>query len=210
MAKRSKSSDRWLQRQRRDVFARKAREDGLTSRAHFKLAQLDKRFKLLRRGQCVLELGAAPGGWSRYVADRIDPGVLVAVDTRPITAPGWVARIVGEAGEVDTDAAIAAALQTRRCDLVFSDMAPNISGVRAADQAASMGLADVAARAALSWLKPGGALVVKLFQGEGVDDWLAQRRTEYARARLVKPAASRPDSRELFAVCLQRGTRGGA
>ena len=214
MAKRTKSSNQWMTRQKKDVFARRAASEGLVSRAHFKLEQLDQRFRLFRPGMIVLELGAAPGGWTRYVADRVagkkDTGHVVAVDFRPVTAPGLVTLIEGEAGTPETDAKIAQALADAAdgdpaCDLVISDMAPNISGVRAADQAAAMYLADLAAENAMAYLKRGGHLVVKMFQGEGVDDWLTEQRLHFEKCQLVKPKASRSDSREVFALCQSFG-----
>ena len=210
MAKRTKSSNQWMMRQKKDVFARRAASEGLVSRAHFKLEQLDQRFRLFRPGMIVLELGAAPGGWTRYVADQVagkkDSGRVVAVDFRPVTAPGLVTLIEGEAGTAEIDAKIAQALGDATggepaCDLVISDMAPNISGVRVADQAAAMHLADLAAENASNYLKRGGHLVVKMFQGEGVDDWLADQRLHFKKCQLVKPKASRSDSREVFALC---------
>lgn len=210
MAKRTKSSNQWMTRQKKDVFARRAASEGLVSRAHFKLEQMDKRFRLFRPGMIVLELGAAPGGWTRYVADKIanrtDSGAVIAVDFRPITAPGSVTLIEGEAGTPEIDAKIAQALADATageaaCDLVISDMAPNITGIRAADQAASMHLADLAAENAAAFLKRGGHLVVKMFQGEGVDEWLTEQRLHFSKCQLAKPKASRSESREVFAVC---------
>jgi 23S rRNA (uridine2552-2'-O)-methyltransferase len=207
MTRRSKSSHRWLSRQRRDPYAREAAEAGHVSRAHFKLQQLDERYRLLRPGLKVLELGAAPGGWTVYVEERLRGGLLVACDPRPISAGGDAIVIEGAYGEPETDAAIEAALGEHRLDLVLSDMAPNISGVRATDQARAMYLADLALEAAQRWLQPGGDLVVKLFQGEGVDAWVAEVRRQFDKVYLVKPKASRPDSRELYAVA--RGYRDG-
>lgn len=217
MAKRTKSSNQWMTRQKKDVFARRAATEGLVSRAHFKLEQMDQRFRLFRPGMVVLELGAAPGGWTRYVADQIankaDKGGVVAVDFRPITAPASVVVIEGEAGTPEIDAKIATELGVvaggeARCDLVISDMAPNITGIRAADQAASMHLAELASDSARMYLKRGGHLVVKMFQGEGVDEWLAEQRTYFEKCQLAKPKASRSDSREVFAVCHRfRGDR---
>jgi len=200
MSKRTKSSDRWLSRQRRDPYARKAAEQGHVSRAHFKLQQLDEKYRLLRPGMSVLELGAAPGGWTVYLEDRLRGGLLIACDPRPISAGGDTVVIEGEYGDAATDAAIEAALGGKGLDLVLSDMAPNISGVRAADQARAMYLADLALEAAQRWLQPGGDLVVKLFQGEGVDAWIAEVRQHFAKVHQVKPKASRPDSREVYAV----------
>ena len=199
-----------MTRQKKDVFARRAAKEGLVSRAHFKLAQLDQRFRLFRPGMVVLELGAAPGGWTRYVADRVadrtDRGHVVAVDFRPISAPAAVTVIEGEAGTPAIEQDIAQVLlglsgRDRCCDLVISDMAPNITGIRAADQAASMGLADLTAEHSRRFLKRGGHMVVKIFQGEGVDAWLADQRLEFAKCQLVKPKASRSESREVFALC---------
>lgn len=210
MAKRTKSSNQWMTRQKKDVFARRAASEGLVSRAHFKLEQMDQRFRLLQRGMVVLELGAAPGGWTRYVADKIadktDRGRVVAVDFRPITAPAAVVVIEGEAGTAQIDAEIARELANAtggdaECDLVISDMAPNITGIRAADQAASMHLAELAAQTAAMYLKRGGHLVVKMFQGEGVDEWLSEQRQRFEKCQFAKPKASRSESREVFAVC---------
>jgi 23S rRNA (uridine2552-2'-O)-methyltransferase len=200
MTKRSKSSHRWLERQRRDPYARRAQQEGQISRAHFKLEQLDERFHFLRRGMRVLELGAAPGGWTRFLEDRLAGGLLIACDSRPVAAGGDTVVIAGEFGEDATDTAIEAALAGRWLDLVLSDMAPNISGVRAQDQAQSMYLADLALDAAVRWLQPGGDLVVKLFQGEGLDAWVAGVRERFVKVYLVKPKASRADSREVYAV----------
>ncbi|TDJ22980.1 MAG: RlmE family RNA methyltransferase [Gammaproteobacteria bacterium] len=204
MAKRSKSSHRWIARQRRDPYARLAAADGLGSRAHFKLEQLDRRFGLIGPSMRVLELGAAPGGWTRYLARRVSPakgGRVVAVDVRVMDVPAGV-RFIQQDIHDDSfvarlDAALGGGLQ-----LVLSDMAPNISGVKAADQAASMALVNLATDAALRWLNPGGHLVVKMFQGGGVDDWVRERRAEFEKVLLAKPDASRSGSREVYGVAL--------
>jgi 23S rRNA (uridine2552-2'-O)-methyltransferase len=206
--KRSKSSERWLARQRKDPFAKKAATDGRVSRAHYKLEQIDERFSLLRPGMRVLELGAAPGGWTRYVESRIhgqsrgraSAGLLVAVDFRAVTAAADTVVIRGTLGMSETAEKIAAALENTRVDLVLSDMAPNITGIRASDQAQAMELLELAVTAAQTWLKPGGSFVVKVFQGEGIDAWVRDMRKIYAKFKLVKPAASRPESREMYAV----------
>ncbi|MCB1684306.1 MAG: RlmE family RNA methyltransferase [Pseudomonadales bacterium] len=198
---RSKSSARWLERQRKDPFARKASTQGRISRAHFKLEQLDARFRLLKPGMRVLELGAAPGGWTQYVESRIGgSGLLVACDYRPIAAAAATRVVVGEVGAPEVDEQVDKALESGKVDLVLSDMAPNISGIRAADQARSMHLVEVAEAAARRWLKPTGTLVVKIFQGGGVEEWIRQMRKQYAGFKVVKPEASRSDSREMYAV----------
>ena len=202
-AARSKSSARWLARQRRDPFAKKAAAEGRVSRAHFKLAELDRRCRLLRPGMRVLELGAAPGGWTRYVEEQIRGGLLIACDYRPVTAGPDTIVVEGACGDPETDSKIDEIVGDCPLDLVLSDMAPNISGIRVADQALSMELAELAEAAADAWLKPGGALLVKVFQGEGVDEWLAGLRGKFDKVRLLKPRASRSDSREVYAVAEQ-------
>jgi 23S rRNA (uridine2552-2'-O)-methyltransferase len=200
---RSKSSARWLARQRRDPFARRAAAEGRVSRAHFKLEELDRRCRLLKPGLRVLELGAAPGGWTRYVEERIRGGLLVACDFRPISAGPDTVVVTGACGEPSVDAEISNILDEKPVDLVISDMAPNISGIRTADQARSMELAELAERAADLWLKPGGTLVVKIFQGDGVEEWTQRLRSKFDKVRTLKPRASRPDSREMYTVAEQ-------
>ena len=203
MVKRSKSSDRWLRRQRQDPFAQRAQSEGQVSRAHFKLAELDQKLALVQAGQTVLELGAAPGGWTRYLEERLgDEGMLIACDPRPLTHGPTTHYIEGEYGDDVVDAAIEQCLGDRRLDLVLSDMAPNLSGIRVADQARAMDLAELASDAASRWLKPGGSLLVKIFQGAGVDAWLAELRRDFGKVKLVKPKASRAESREVYAVAL--------
>lgn len=208
--KRSKSSERWLRRQNRDYFARQAREQGQVSRAHFKLAELDKRYKLVRKNSRILELGAAPGGWTRYLEDKLSAqGRLLVVDTLEITTGAHTSVVTGLAGEAQTDAEIEQTLATWRAesvasdrvlDLVLSDMAPNMSGVRAVDQARSMELADVALGCCSKWLQSDGGFAIKMFQGEGLDDWVAALRKPFARVAMTKPKSSRPESREVFVV----------
>jgi len=200
MSKRSKSSHRWLSRQRRDPFARRAAAQGQVSRAHFKLEQLDRRFGLVRRGMRVLELGAAPGGWTRYLEERLDGGLLVCIDPRPVSAGADTVVVEGAYGDAAVDERLAAVLAEAGVDLVLSDMAPNMSGNRTTDQARSMHLADLALDAAARWLNPGGTLAVKMFQGEGVDAWMVDLRKQFAKTRLTKPEASRSESREVYAI----------
>ena len=204
--KRSKSSDRWLKRQQRDYFVRQAQAEGQVSRAHYKLAEIDRRFKLVKPACNVLELGAAPGGWTNYIEEKLSKGVLIAVDPLPVTAGARTRVVEGCAGEEAVDAEIDALIgelssDPRAIDLVLSDMAPNMSGNRTVDQARSMALADVALEACHRWLKAGGALVIKAFQGEGLDAWVAERRrNDFEKVALVKPKASRPESREVFVI----------
>ena len=201
----SKSSHRWVTRQKRDFFVRQAQAEGHVSRAHYKLAQIDQRFRLLTPGAWVLELGAAPGGWTNYLQDQLPKGQVIAVDLLPVTAHADTIVIEGKAGSPEVDQLIEKYLQDRRLDLVLSDMAPNISGVRAVDQARSMDLADIALDASVRWLRKGGHLVIKAFQGEGLDDWVRQRRQEFAKVTMTKPKASRSESREVFVVAEKFG-----
>jgi 23S rRNA (uridine2552-2'-O)-methyltransferase len=207
MAKRSKSSDRWLQRQRKDYFVRQAQDGGHISRAHFKLEQIDQRYRIVRAGQSVLELGAAPGGWTHYLENRLQGGLLIAVDPLPITCGHNTHAIECLAGDAEVDEQISRLLDGTQLDLVLSDMAPNISGIRTVDQARAMDLADVSLESCHRWLKTNGAMTIKAFQGEGLDDWVAQLRKVFAKVQVTKPKASRSESREVFVVA--QGFSGG-
>ncbi len=200
MTKRSKSSSRWLDRQKRDPYVKKAASGGLGSRAHFKLKELDARFSLLRPQLRVLELGAAPGGWTRYLAERVHAGRIIAVDYRVMQVPSRVTFVQLDIHADEYVEVIDGALAGAGVDLVLSDMSPNISGVRAADQAATMELVELATETAARWLNPGGALVVKMFQGEGVDAWVKDTRARFAKVSLAKPTASRAESREVYGI----------
>ncbi len=206
MAKRSKSSDRWLQRQRKDYFVRQAQDGGQISRAHFKLEQIDKRYRLVQGKQRVLELGAAPGGWTHYLENKLNGGLLIAVDPLPITSGQHTQVIEGLAGDPAVDEEIERLLDGAQLDLVLSDMAPNISGVRTVDQARAMDLADISLESCQRWLKVGGAMTIKAFQGEGLDDWVAGLRNVFSKVQITKPKASRSESREVFVVA--QGFRG--
>ncbi|MEC8347983.1 MAG: RlmE family RNA methyltransferase [Pseudomonadota bacterium] len=205
MAKRSKSSERWLQRQRKDYFVRQAREGGQISRAHYKLEQIDQRYRIIRPGQRVLELGAAPGGWTHYLENKLHGGILIAIDPLPITCSQNTRVIEGMAGDEAVDIEIADILDGAQLDLVLSDMAPNISGIRAVDQARAIDLADTCLDYCQRWLRPGGAMTIKSFQGEGLDAWVALLKTSFDKVNVTKPKASRSDSREVFVVALGFG-----
>lgn len=200
MAKRSKSSERWLQRQRKDYFVRQAQEGGHISRAHYKLEQIDQRYRIIRPSQRVLELGAAPGGWTHYLENKLRGGLLIAIDPLPITSGQDTHVIEGMAGEEAVDQEIAEILDGAQLDLVLSDMAPNVSGIRTVDQARAMDLADICLDYCQRWLRRGGALTIKSFQGEGLDTWVATLRKSFAKVNVTKPKASRSESREVFVV----------
>ena len=200
--KRSKSSERWLRRQKKDYFVRSAQKEGVVSRAHYKLRDLDLKYDLISPKSRVLEFGAAPGGWSNYIESKLsNRGALIAVDPLPMTTGAETSVVVGLAGDAAVDAEIAERVQEiGGITLVLSDMAPNISGVRAVDQARSMALADVVLSASFEWLHSGGHMALKAFQGEGLDEWVARARSHFGSVQLTKPKSSRMASREVFVV----------
>ena len=198
---RKASSSRWLRRQERDPYVHKAQHEGWRSRAVYKLEELDRRNKLLHPGQSVVDLGAAPGGWSQYVTEKLDGAVRVlAVDLLPMDALPSVEFIQGDFTSDEVLDTLKDAVGDGRADLVISDMAPNISGNRAVDQPRSMYLAELALDVCKDLLRPGGDFVCKLFQGEGSDAFIAAARQRFERVRVMKPEASRPGSREVYLV----------
>jgi 23S rRNA (uridine2552-2'-O)-methyltransferase len=190
---------RFVDQRRRDPYYRAAQREGLRSRAAFKLAYLDDRFHLLRRGARVLDLGAAPGGWSVVALDRVGPsGTVVAVDPRPI-APAEGLRVVrGRVG----DPHLADRLGGTPFDVVLSDMSPSISGAYATDHARSVALARAAYDLALRVLAPRGAFVAKVFAGDLVDELVRDIRPRFAEVTRTKPPASRAPSSELYVLAL--------
>ena len=183
-----------------DHWTRRARAEGWRSRAAFKLAELDRRDRLFRRGARVVDLGAAPGGWSQYLSRRVLPGGrVVAVDIEPIEPLKGVHVLKGDITDETTLLEVRDALGGS-ADAVISDLAPRLSGNRDSDQARSMELASMALDAALELLAPGGAFVAKLFQGAGFETFVAEARAGLAKVRLRTPEASRPASRETYLV----------
>ncbi len=201
MAKRTPSSQRWLRRQAQDPYVARAHADGFRSRAAYKLAEIDEKERLLRPGQCVVDLGAAPGGWSQYAARRLDSrGSVFALDLLPMDAIAGVEVLCGDFADAEVLEALLASLRGRAVDVVICDMAPNMSGTRAVDQPRAMALAELALDFAAQVLRPGGDFVVKLFHGEGFEVFVRQARTGFERVRVRKPEASRGDSREVYLV----------
>jgi len=195
------SSSRWKQRQAADPWVKKAQAAGWRSRAVFKLEELDKKYRLLHRGAIVVDLGAAPGGWSQYAAARVLPqGRVIALDVLPMDPLENVVFIQGDFTEDVVLQQLEAALGGARADLVMSDMAPNISGNRSVDQPRSMYLVELALDMATRNLASGGALVAKVFQGEGYDDIVSLCRKAFTAVKIRKPAASRQESRETYIV----------
>ena len=183
-----------------DHLTRRARAEGWRSRAVYKLQELDRRDRILGRGGRVVDLGAAPGGWSQYAARKVAPrGLVVAIDIEPMEPIEGVAVLEGDIAEPAVIADLRRALDGP-ADAVLSDLAPRLSGNRARDQAVSMELATMALEAALELLRPGGAFVAKLFQGAGFDEFVGTARGRLRKARLRTPAASRKASRETYLV----------
>lgn len=196
---RSKSSERWLREHFDDTFVRQAQALGLRSRAAFKLLEIDRRDRLFRPGMTVVDLGAAPGGWAQVAADRVGAqGRVVALDLLPIEPLPGVSVLQGDFTEQATLDRLLAELDGRAVDLVLSDMAPNMSGMKAVDQPRAALLAELALDCARQVLRPGGDLLLKMFQGEGFDALLAELRTAFARVVVRKPQASRARSREVY------------
>ncbi|TAK40901.1 MAG: RlmE family RNA methyltransferase [Betaproteobacteria bacterium] len=204
---RTKSSQRWLQRHVADPFVRRARAAGYRSRAAFKLLEIDARERLLRPGARVVDLGAAPGGWSQIAAARVAPGgLVVAVDLLEIAPISGVIVLRGDFCDSGVQAAIASALGGQQADLVLSDLSPNLSGIASADQARAADLLRAAIEFCRRHLKPGGTLLAKVFQGGEFGAVLAALKAAFREVRTRKPAASRGESRETY--LLARGLRG--
>jgi 23S rRNA (uridine2552-2'-O)-methyltransferase len=201
MSKPRRSSGSWRDRQERDPFVQRARREGWRSRAVFKLEEIDRKERLLRPGMVCVDLGAAPGGWSQYVTQKLDGRArIVAVDLLPMDALPDVEFIQGDFREDAVFEALLAAVGGEGADLVMSDMAPNITGTKAVDQPRSMYLAELALDMARRVLKPGGSFVCKVFQGEGFDEFVGDARNSFERVRVFKPEASRSASREVYLV----------
>jgi 23S rRNA (uridine2552-2'-O)-methyltransferase len=199
---RSKSSQQWLKEHHDDEFVLKARRDGYRSRAVYKLIEIQQKDRVLKPGQFVLDLGAAPGGWSEYAAQfASDKGRLIAVDLLAIEPIAGVDIIQGDFTEQMTLDKILELVDKKPIDLVLSDMAPNLSGVDTVDQPKSMYLAELAFELARDCLNLKGQFVVKLFQGEGFDEFSSSLRQNFNSVKFRKPRASRPRSREIYAVC---------
>lgn len=204
MARRSASSSRWRQRQERDPYVERAAREGFRSRAVFKLAEIDEREHLFRPGGTCIDLGAAPGAWSQYAARRLGrTGKVWAVDLLPMDAIEGVEVLQGDF----TDPELRALLRTKlaeQVDLVMSDMAPNLSGTREIDLPRHIALAEEALGFTEEALKPGGDLLLKLFQGAGSDEFVSRVRPRFAKVRLMKPKASRAESSEIYLLARQR------
>lgn len=202
---RTKSSSRWLKEHFDDEYVKRAQREGWRSRAVYKLEELDRKYRLLKPGMTVVDLGAAPGGWSQYAAGLLgSKGQIFALDILPIEPLPGVVFIEGDFRDEGVLSRLKAQLGDRPIDLVMSDMAPNISGMGAVDQPRAMYLVELAVDFAREMLRPGGTFVCKVFQGEGFDALIQSLRTDYAKVAVRKPKASRPRSREVYLVASER------
>lgn len=196
---RSKSSARWLREHFKDEYVKRAQQAGYRSRAVYKLQEIQEKDHLLRPGMTVVDLGAAPGGWSQFAVQMVgDQGKVIALDILPVDAIAGVEFVQGDFREQEVLDRLVHVLAGRPVDLVISDMAPNISGIKAVDQPRGIYLSELAVDFAREVLTPGGHLLVKVFQGEGFDALLRELRTDFASVVSRKPQASRSRSPEIY------------
>lgn len=203
---RTKSSKAWLHEHVTDPYVQRAKAEGWRSRASFKLMEIDDRDRLIRPGEVVVDLGAAPGGWSQVAAERLKgKGRVIALDLLEMAAIPGVDFFQGDFRDDAILQQLEEKLAGERVGLVLSDMAPNISGISVSDQARMMHLAELGLEFSRAWLKPDGAFLVKVFQGYGYDEFVTQMRQVFKTVATRKPGASRDRSAELY--LLGRGLR---
>jgi 23S rRNA (uridine2552-2'-O)-methyltransferase len=203
--KRTKTSKQWMMEHVNDVYVQRAKAEGYRSRAAYKLIEVAARDKLLKPGMVVVDLGAAPGGWSQVAAAKTGAGGrVIAVDLLPMDSLRNVTFLQGDFRDEAVAQALERELAGRPIDLVLSDMSPNISGIALSYQARAMHLAELALEFAVKHLKPGGSLLVKVFQGSGFQEFLREMRSCFMRVMTRKPEASRGRSNELYLLGKER------
>jgi 23S rRNA (uridine2552-2'-O)-methyltransferase len=191
----------WMNEHVNDHWVQEAKRLGYRSRAAFKLLEIAEKDKLFRPGMRVVDLGAAPGSWSQVMAQQLGPrATIVAIDLLEMPPLRGVTFIQGDFASDEGLAAVEEALTGGNVDLVVSDMSPNLSGISAVDQARGIHLADLALEFAAAWLAPGGDFAVKMFQGDGFDDFVRLVQPQFRKTYVRKPKASRDRSREVFVV----------
>ena len=204
--KKSQSSKQWLRRHVNDPYVQRSKREGYRSRSAYKLIEIDEKDRILKAGQLVVDLGAAPGGWSQVVAKKLGgTGLLIAIDILPMEPVAGATVIAADFTGRKGLEALQTALSGRQVDVVLSDMAPNLSGIAISDQAKSMYLAELARDFAQLQLKRDGAFLVKIFQGAGYDDYLKSLRRAFEKVVVRKPDASRDESAEQY--LLARGLK---
>ena len=205
MAK-SKSSKGWLKEHFDDEYVRRSQQDGYRSRAIYKLIEIDKKDRLVKPGMTIIDLGAAPGGWSEYCVKKLGKkGNMIALDILPMEPIDSVTIITGDFREESVFEELMTVINSstavnNKADLVISDMAPNISGMGSVDMPRAYYLCDLALDLARQVLSPGGGLLVKLFQGEGFEEYNKELKASFSKVVMRKPKASRPRSREMYAL----------
>lgn len=201
----SKTSKQWMKEHVNDPYVQLAQKEGYRSRAAYKLLEIDERDHLLRPGMVVVDLGATPGGWSQVAGSKVgDGGKVIALDLLPLQPLARVQFIQGDFREDSVLAQLEQALAGQKIGLVISDMAPNISGIDSADQARAIHLAELALEFAVQHLKPGGAFLVKVFQGAGFEAYMKSMRAHFGRVVSRKPKASRDRSSEVYLLGLEK------
>jgi 23S rRNA (uridine2552-2'-O)-methyltransferase len=191
----------WMQEHITDYYVKQAKREGYPSRAAYKLLEIQAKDKIIQPGMIIVDLGAAPGGWSTVAIELLGGrGEVIALDCLPMNPPTGVHFIQGDFTENDVLARLMDYLNHQAVDLVMSDMAPNISGLKSVDQPKSMYLAELAVDFALQTLGSGGKFLIKLFQGEGVDQFIAGLRQNFAKIKIRKPKASRSRSSEIYVL----------
>lgn len=205
---RSKSSSQWLQRQHNDDYVKRAIAEGYRSRAAYKLLEINERDNILRPNMTIVDLGAAPGGWSQVALKYVGKGSVTAIDILPIDPIDGVDIILGDFREASVHEEVLKKLNGRLVDLVISDMAPNFSGIRDVDLPRAVYLAEIAFDFAQEVLVPGGCLLVKLFQGEGFTEYVKLLKQSFATVVVRKPKASRAESSEVYVLARQYKERG--
>jgi 23S rRNA (uridine2552-2'-O)-methyltransferase len=194
-----KGNKNWIERRGKDIYAKQARDSHYRSRAVYKLSEIDKKDKLFHKVQTVVDIGASPGSWSQYASEQLgSQGRIVAVDILSMQAIDKVIFIEGDFTHEKVLKACVTGLSSLKADLVISDIAPNLSGVRATDQARGIYLAELVLAFADEVLAPGGDILVKMFQGEGTDQYTRDLKERFQRVMVRKPQASRASSREFY------------
>lgn len=200
----SKSSSAWMQEHIDDPYVKKAQKDGYRARAAYKLLEINEKTNLIKKGMTVVDLGSAPGSWSQVAGKLVgEKGVLIASDILPMDTLPDVTFIQGDFREADVFERIMAEFGNRQVDVVLSDMAPNTSGNSAIDQPRMIYLCELAVDFALATLPEGGALIMKVFQGEGTQELRKQMQADFSKIRSIKPGASRPRSKEMFWIAIK-------
>ena len=197
----AKRDQKWLQRQQRDTYVKQARDSHYRTRAVYKLMEIDKRDRLFQKVDTVVDIGSSPGSWSQYAAEQTgSKGTIVAVDILPMKPVGHVEFILGDFTDEKIILSCQQALAGSKADLVMSDIAPNLTGVRTTDQARMIHLAELVLEFSAEVLNEGGDLLIKLFQGEGTEQYQGEIKELFQKVIVRKPKASRAESRELYVL----------